>query len=210
MTEAKPKGISRIKLSLEVVKINPDGSEGESRMAEDINSWVKQWPDIIGMMFETGASLGGSTSGVLDTGSGERTIEEADGAAQASVGPRANALINDNSFGIQVGTGDTAVAVDDDSLATSIVEGTSSGQLTHQAVTFSAKTAISGGYRFSISRQVDNASGGTITVKEIGLVVEQRISGPGIGDFLVLRDLVTQIILDTESFIFRYHMDWIS
>ena len=209
MIEAEPKGISRIKLSLEVVKVNPDGSEGESRMAEDINSWVKQWPDIIGMMFETGASLGGSTGGVLDTGSVSRTIEEADGAV-ATVGPRANALINDNSFGIQVGTGDTAVAADDDSLATLIVEGTSSGQLTHQAVTFSLKTAISGGYRFSISRQVDNASGGTITVEEIGLVVEQRISGPGIGDFLVLRDLVTQIILDTESFIFRYHMDWIS
>lgn len=203
------KGISRISLSLEVVKVNPDGSEGESRESE-VNSWLKQWPDIFATMLEGNVlGSGGSTAGVVDTGGTGRTVEQADTQIE-SEGPRANAAAADNTFGIQVGTGVTAVDRDDNALVTLIAEGAAATQLNYLITTFSSAVAVAGGYRVSISRQVNNNSGGSITVEEIGLAVLHRIAGPATALFLILRDLVTEVIPDTESRIFRYHMDFIA
>ena len=201
-------GISGIKLSLEVVRIRADGSHDEPREVE-CNSWLKQWAEILSTMFETAASAGGSTAGVLDTGGSGRTVETA-APGNASEGPRANSAAADETFGIQLGTGSTAVDRDDNALVTLIADGSASGQLDYLATTFSARVAISGGYRFTISRQVGNNSGGTITVQEIGLALLHRISGPGTALFLCLRDLVTEAIPNGESRIFRYHLDFIA
>ncbi len=203
----KTKGISRIRLSLEVVKVHPDGRH-ESRVAE-CNSWLKQWAEILSTMFETPASAGASTAGVVDTGGTGRTVETA-APGNASEGPRANSAAADNTFGIQLGTGSTAVDRDDNALVTLIADGSAAGQLDHLATTFSARVAIAGGYRFTISRQVNNNSGGSITVEEIGLALLHRISGPSTALFLALRDLVTEAIPDGAARIFRYHLDFIA
>lgn len=202
------KGIGRIQLSLEVVRIRADGSHEEPREAE-CNSWLKQWAEIFSTMFETAAAAGATTSSVLDTGGSGQTVETA-APGNSSEGPRANSGAADETFGIQLGTGTTSIDRDDNALVTLIADGSSSTQLDYLATTFSARVAISGGYRFTISRQVNNNSGGTITVKEIGLALLHRISGPGTAKFLCLRDLVTEAIPTGESRIFRYHLDFIA
>lgn len=203
----KTKGISRIRLSLEVVRIRPDGSH-DSRVSE-CNSWLKQWAEILSTMFETPASAGGSTAGVLDTGGTGRTVETA-APGNTSEGPRANSAAADETFGIQLGTGATAVDRDDNALDTLIADGSGSGQLDYLATTFSASVAITDGFRFTISRQVNNNSGGAIAVEEIGLALLHRISGPATALFLCLRDLVSESIPNGESRIFRYHWDFIA
>ena len=202
------KGIGSIKLSLEVVRIRADGSHDEPREA-DCNSWLKQWAEILSTMFEAASATGGSTAGVLDTGGTGRTVETL-AANNAVEGPRANSAAPDETFGIQLGTGSTAVDRDDNALVTLIADGSAATQLDYLATTFSARVAISGGYRFTISRQVNNNSGGTITVEEIGLALLHRISGPSTALFLCLRDLVTEAIPTGESRIFRYHLDFIA
>lgn len=203
------KAISRIKLTLEVVKVNPDGSEGESRAVE-VNSWLKQWPDIFSTMLESNVlGSGGSTAGVLDTAGTPQTVEQADTQVE-SEGPRANAASGDNTFGIQVGLTATPVDRDDNALALLIAEGTGVDELNYLVVTFSSAVPIAGGYRVTTSRQVNNNSALTVTVREIGLAVLHRIAGPSTALFLILRDLVTEAIPATESRIFRYHMDFIA
>lgn len=203
------KAISRIELSLEVVTVNPDGSEGESRTIQ-VNSWLIQWAEIFSTMLEVDPFVaGGSTPNVVDTGGTGRTIEVA-ASASASVGPRANGAAGDNTIGVQVGLTNTAVDRDDNSLADLIAEGTGVDELNYLVNVFSGVVAITGGYRVSTSRQVNNNSALTVTVEEIGLAVEMRITGPAVAIFLILRDLVTEPIPATESRIFRYHMDFIA
>lgn len=204
----KNKPFSAMRLTLEVVKVNPDGSEGESRAVE-VNSWLKQWVELLSTMFEVNsASGGGSTASVLDTSDVSQTMESA-GPGVDSEGPRCDAAAGDETFGIQVGLTNTAVDRDDNSLAGLIAEGTGLNQLNYLIQVFSTVLAITDGYRISLSRQVDNNSALTVTVEEIGLALLHRIPGPATANFLVLRDLVTEAIPASESRIFRYHMDWI-
>lgn len=204
----KSKGISRIKLGLEVVKVRLDGTPLEEPRTFECNSWLKQWADILSTMMGSGAS-GDSTAGVVDTGGTGRTVEQA-ATGLASEGPRMNAAAGDETLGVQLGTGVTAVDRDDNALVALIAEGAGAGQLNYLIQAFSLRVEIAGGFRFSLERQVNNNSGGTITVQEIGLVTLHRIAGPSTALFLILRDLVTEAIPTTESRIFRYHMDFLA
>ncbi len=208
MQTEQRKAISRIKLTLQVVKVNPDGLEDVR--AVEVNSWLRGWADILSTMFQTNLTTGGSTAGVVDTGGAARTVEQANPGVD-SEGPRANSAAADTTIGIQVGLTATPVDRDDNALALLIAEGTGLDQLNYLATTFNNVVApIAGGYRISISRQVNNNSALTVTVREIGLAVLHRIAGPSTANFLILRDLVTEAIPATESRIFRYHMDFIA
>lgn len=203
----KNKPFSGMRLTLEVVKVNPDGSQGASRSVE-VNSWLKQWVEILSTMFETTVGGGGSTAGVLDTSDVSQTLESAASGID-SEGPRCDAAAADNTFGIQVGLTNTPVDRDDNSLADLIAEGTGVDELNYLIQVFSTVLAITDGYRMTLSRQVNNNSALTVTVEEVGLALLYRIPGPATALFLVLRDLVTEAIPATESRIFRYHMDWV-
>ena len=175
---------------------------GPARKLEG-HSWLRQWAQILNCHM---GQL--NVAGVLDTASASQTIVTP-AAAAAGVGPRANAALADDAFGIQVGTGSVALDRDDNILATKIVEGAAAGQLNYQVMVFSAVLNITGGHRISLSRQFNNNSGGTITVNELGLVVEQELVA-GTGFFLILRDLVAgEAILDGNNQIFRYHLDFL-
>lgn len=84
------------------------------------------------------------------------------------------APLNENTWGFQVGTGDTAPTMDDYQMATKIVHGTGAGQMIHGALDVTQAPTISGQVAyFTIGRTFTNSSGGDITVKEMG-VVEQN------------------------------------
>lgn len=83
--------------------------------------------------------------------------------------------INDaatDTMGIVVGTGSTAVNIADYNLATKIAHGTGSGQLSYSSSTVTSIPAVVTGAlsaQLTLSRSFANASGGIITVNEIGL-----------------------------------------
>ncbi|MCK9195435.1 MAG: hypothetical protein M0P16_00460 [Syntrophales bacterium] len=72
---------------------------------------------------------------------------------------------------ISVGTADTAFDIDQYTLAAAIEDGTSSGQLSHvaQAAAISAYTSGTQTWKTTVARIFNNNSGGSITIKEVGI-----------------------------------------
>lgn len=108
---------------------------------------------------------------------------------------RADAAVGDDTHGIVVGTnaGTSAEDNEDFALDTKIANGAGGGQLNYQAVTFVAPRVVGPNIDLDISRAFDNASGGPITVKEIGLIVKNTTDTKY---HLFLRDVVADEVVD--------------
>jgi hypothetical protein len=93
----------------------------------------------------------------------------------------ANALVNDATYSIVVGTDSTAPTITDYALGTQIANGSGVGQLQYSLVTFGLPTATATLSYFTITRNFSNASSGAITVNEVGLYVK----GDSIGVMII-------------------------
>lgn len=102
-------------------------------------------------------------TGITDVGGTDRDIVD----HAASFRDKAGAT--GYQMGVVVGTGTTAVTASDYKLETQIVEGTGTGQLSHQADTPSSLSVSDPNVSFTIHRDFLNQSGATITVNEEGL-----------------------------------------
>lgn len=127
----------------------------------------------------------------------------------AAHGLDVSAAVSDTTHGILVGTGTTAATKDDHTIETLIADGAGAGQLEYGAMVVSGSNAVSGGYRVSLSRQFDNDSGSTITVRECGVAIICRDTGAATKHVLIIRDLQTQGILTGTVKIFKYHLDFL-
>jgi len=86
------------------------------------------------------------------------------------------AAANEDWIGIVVGTGSTAVTIDDYKLATQIMNGTGSGQMRHLASTPGSPSVVGSDCSFLTSRTFLNNSGDSITIRESGIYC--RCKGP--------------------------------
>jgi hypothetical protein len=82
-----------------------------------------------------------------------------------------NALVNDDTFGIVVGTGVGAPVITDRALGTKIAHGVGPGQLQYGAVTFGLPSDDGTTSQFTVTRVFSNGSGALITINESGLYV---------------------------------------
>jgi hypothetical protein len=96
----------------------------------------------------------------------------------------------DDSFGIQVGTSDTAVTRDDYKLGSKISHGSGSGQLAYGSMTVEAVDGTPPASRFRVIRVFSNNTTETITVKEIGLAIRNVWMSLNQA-FLIARDVLT-------------------
>jgi hypothetical protein len=80
--------------------------------------------------------------------------------------------IGDTWVGIAVGTGVTAPDISDYKIETLIGHGVGVGQFQYSAGTFGAPASDATQSQFTITRNFANASGGDITVNEVGLFVK--------------------------------------
>jgi len=92
-------------------------------------------------------------------------------------------------FGIHVGSGTTAVTLDDYKLASKIGHGTSAGQLYYYETNTRHYTDSDRSY-LEVYRLLVNKSDSNVTVSEVGLVFREKDAAPADYDFLILRDLV--------------------
>jgi len=111
---------------------------------------------------------------------------------------RVDAAVGNDTYGIVVGTnaGTSAEDNEDYALDTKIATGGGGGQLNYQAVTFVAPRTVGPNIDFDISRAFVNASGGTITVKEIGIIIKNTNDTKY---HLLLRDVVTDEPVDAAE-----------
>jgi len=131
-----------------------------------------------------------STAGIVDTGGTSRTV----GTNTLVLGVTSAAA--NNAYGIQLGTGTTAVAITQTAMVTLIAEGAAATQLNYGATSVSASATVGTTRRFTVARTVTNNSGGTITIQEVGLVWRADASA---WNFLAERSLSTQAILNLAS-----------
>lgn len=79
------------------------------------------------------------------------------------------ALAGDTDYGIRVGSGNTPVDISDYALDTPVAEGVGAGQLSHLISVITNPTVAAGEAAFTVARVMVNGSGGTITVRNIGI-----------------------------------------
>ena len=174
------------------------GGEPVDRILKPVNSWVKQFPQILKAGYQSS-----NEANVLDVGAVARTVDH-DGLPQFD----ASAPAGDDTHGILVGTSTTAPTSTDTDLNIQIADGSAAGQLDYQAMIFPSIVVIAGGRRAVCSRQLDNNSGGLITVEEIAIVVRQATTS-GVELFLILHDLITSAIADGTARVFTYNLEFL-
>jgi len=96
-------------------------------------------------------------------------------------------------YGIQIGSGDTAVDNMDYALAIKIDHGLAAGELDYGAHSFTYPTEVGANVDGIISRTFFNGSGNSIDVKELGLVAHSKYDPNTAGYFLITRDVIATV-----------------
>lgn len=152
------------------------------------------------MMFHHAPDTG-SVLTLTDTGGTVRTGLQQYAHEINSTFMDCNATSAIDDYGILVGTGSTAVDIDDYALDTKVVEGTGSGQMEHGNHSIVNSTHDGSSYSYAgITRTFANNSGGSIVVAEIGLACRNHWESTTNRYFLLLREVLgaTVTVLDTE------------
>lgn len=114
--------------------------------------------------------------------SSSKTVKDVAGVNQASPwtwggwAQRVNAGKGTDGYGIVIGTGNTAVTINDYQLATKIAEGTGVGQMLHYELFFMWYTPTTTEAKWKITRSFVNKSGSPINVAEAGVYVNNENS----------------------------------
>jgi len=129
-----------------------------SRERHRSRSFLKQWNELV-FFLVTGVPLS-----VTNTDGEAYTLSEY--ANNFSMGGDYGAF-----EGIVIGTGNTAVAIDDYSLETLIADGSGAGEMDYQLTAVGASVVSAPNCGFLVERAFVNNSGAEITVRESGLYV---------------------------------------
>jgi len=114
------------------------------------------------------------------------------------------AASGDDGYGIVVGTGTSAPTNVDYVLQTKIAHGNAASQLQYASTSVGGAGLNGANVDMIISRMFVNGSGGTVTLKEIGVYVKS--AGPSVYTFLFMRDAVNQTINNGEVALVSYDM----
>jgi len=138
-------------------------------------TWVKNFFNLLWYGFK-------NTQATLQKQDGSTTTT---GAAAFYVVMSVMATLGDANYGILVGMGTKAWAIDDYKLDNKIAHGTSTGQLQYGAVSVEDMVVESNRIYFRIVRTFTNVSGSSITVTEVALATYLSSSYP-----VIARDLL--------------------
>ena len=154
------------------------------------HSFLKQYTQFLYLKFvsPTGES-------VTDTGGTGRTVTY-------DTSCDTNTAAGTATEGLVVGTGTNAVAFTNTALQTRIVHGTGSGQLSYGASVVNLPSSDSTSTTLILTRVFSNASGGSITVSEIG--VYATMSGSSSWQFCLVRDLATIVLANGDQLTLNY------
>jgi len=148
-------------------------------------------PNFMGMLYSQMNSpyngSGTSGSGPNTGGTSEPFIDKYSNYINAE-GFATNDASGDATYGLQVGTGTAANSTSTYALASQIVNGTGSGQLSYGSHSYSWGT---GATSTIVERPFSNGSGASITVSEVGLAFKSNSSGY---DFIMTRDVLSSSV----------------
>lgn len=119
--------------------------------------------------------------------------------------PWGEASSGDETLGIVAGTSDTAESLDDYALGATIADGTSAGQLSYGGQSLTAVwSGANSKWTMTHTRVLSNLSGGSITVKETGI-----LAVTGIYDWLLNRDVLSsaETVANGEAITITYTIE---
>jgi len=163
-----------------LVEVKDKGKVIYSKQFES-HSFVAQWLQLLyGVFGENGLSILGNAY-------------PASGSATTPF--QMNAGSGNQNFGIQVGSG-TTKSINDTALDSLIANGSGSGQLSYGAMSFTSPTINTSTNQgsFSVSRSFTNNSGGSVTVSEVGVVVQTFASNRNFYDIFIIHDILSSPI----------------
>jgi len=165
MQKQKEKKEHSLKLLIRTVVTGPDGKVIHDSGQKPSRSYVIQFLELIRYFFD-----GPATGTATDVTGAESFIYHATWASKDQA--RVDAPINISTYGIVVGSSNTAETNTDFKLGTQMTEGTGAGQITHNECTIDAIAAIVGAnVDLVIKRSFTNNTGALRTVKEVGIYV---------------------------------------
>jgi hypothetical protein len=113
-----------------------------------------------------------------------------------------NANVGEDTKGIVVGSGSTAVSIDDYKLQTKIVEGSSAGTLQYGSCAISEPSATTTTTQFVVSREFSNETGSPVSINEVGIYAYMNLySGSNV---MFVRDTVSIVLADADHLTFNY------
>jgi len=160
---------------------------GKLEICRRAKSFVRAFVDIL---YAQSGNTTFSAPGVPDIGNITRRVT-VDAGNLIGIGGAGN-----TNMGPVVGTGLNAVAMTDYELQTLITHGVGAGQLQYGATAYTESVTVGASRYFTIARTFTNASGGNITVNEVGLHLQgrQNVAPAGNYYFLAERTLLTFVI----------------
>jgi len=154
-------------------------------------SWLKAFIAMLKGHFgaSQNAHSGNANSTIVDEQNNSRACPYVTGSSIYGIG--CSALAGVTSESIIVGSGNTANTITTYALTTKIAHGTGANQLLYGASSIEDVTNPSGNdLQFRITRVFTNNSGSTITVKEIGILMQEAVTGGSFYPFLAARDVL--------------------
>jgi len=133
---------------------------------------------------------------VIDTSNTARTIGAYPSYAWVGNASAVQPAYGVSTWGIQVGSNATGVALTDYKLNTQIAHGVGAGELKYSGQNVSTVVTASGANRsFKIFRYFTNDSAGDVTIREVGIVMQPTTTGATPYPVLIARDLTGDIVV---------------
>lgn len=165
-------------------------------------SYLKQMLQMIAAIMEhTYATTDGNQT-IKDTGNADRTMRGF--ATTANQNWAGDAAVNDSTYGVVVGTDNTAPTNTDVTLVAQVVHGGGAGQLSHGAHTFTAPAVVGANIDYIIQRTFINNSGGAIAIEEAGIYMKADDSTAGARILCVIRDLLSISVANGQTLTVTY------
>ena len=162
-------------------------------------SFVVAFIQILSALMGHTFNAGSDSITVTDTSNAGQTVDADTETRKCTLASEEGA--GSGLVGIVVGTGVTAPDIDDYTLETKIAQGVGAGQLQYGACGVGVPAKVGATYEMVITRAVVNGSGGTITVKEVGLYCRDQMTN---WYFLLLHDAVDDAINNGQTYTVTY------
>jgi hypothetical protein len=195
MAQSKNEEIKFPRMYIEWEVTDKDGKLIDKGRKES-QTWVGNivrylWQIFIGVT-TTSASVGAGETpiSIRDTSNTARNVGVIGHPAGTYVGVAGGA---GDLIGIVVGSSDTPLAIDQYDLASKILHGTGTGQLFYNANTVEAPSETPPTITFRVVRTMTNQSGGSVTVREIGLFIRlgRHVTTPYVYVAMLARDVLS-------------------